>query len=93
MYKIIDGKVVKIEQFETVTEVTSESIKEQIDALSQSQESISKQIEVLNSELKDVENLEAKIKWLLNQIKIQYNEIFFNIIICHNIGGSKCSEI
>ena len=62
MYKIIDGKVVKIEQFETVTEVTSESIKEQIDALSQSQESISKQIEVLNSELKDVENLEAKIK-------------------------------
>ena len=62
MYKIIDGKVVKIEQFETVTEVTSESIKEQIDALKGSQESISFQIEVLNSELKEVENLEAKIK-------------------------------
>ena len=62
MYKIIDGKVVKIEQFETVTEVTSESIKEQIDALKGSQESISLQIEVLNSELKEVENLEAKIK-------------------------------
>ena len=62
MYKIIDGKVVKIEQFETVTEVTSESIKEQIDALSQSQKSISIQIEVLNSELKEVEKLESKIK-------------------------------
>ena len=62
MYKIIDGKVVKIEQFETVTEVTSESIKEQIDALKGSQESISKQIEVLNSELLEVEKLEAKIK-------------------------------
>ena len=62
MYKIIDGKVVKIEQFETVTEVTSGSIKEQIDALKGSQESISKQIEVLNSELLEVEKLEAKIK-------------------------------
>ena len=51
MYKIIDGKVVKIEQFETVTEVTSESIKEQIDALNQSQKSISIQIEILNTEL------------------------------------------
>lgn len=62
MYKIIEGKVVKIEQFETVTEVTSESIKEQIDALKGSQESISSQIEVLNSELKEVEKLEANIK-------------------------------
>ena len=62
MYEIIDGKVVKIEQFETVTEVTSESIKEQIDALKGSQESISKQIEVLNSELLEVEKLEANIK-------------------------------
>ena len=62
MYKIIDGKVVKIEQFETVTEVTSESIKEQIDALKGSQESISSQIEVLNSELLEVQKLEAKIK-------------------------------
>ena len=62
MYKIIDGKVVKIEQFETITEVTSESIKEQIDALKGSQESISFQIEVLNSELKEVEKLESKIK-------------------------------
>ena len=62
MYKIIDGKVVKIEQFETITEVTSESIKEQIDALKGSQKSISIQIEILNSELKEVENLEAKIK-------------------------------
>mgnify|MGYP003404954036 FL=1 len=62
MYKIIDGKVVKIEQFETVTEVTSESIKEQIDALSQSQKSISIQIEILNTELLEVQKLEAKIK-------------------------------
>ena len=63
MYKIIDGKVVKIEQFETVTEVTSESIKEQIDALSQSQKSISIQIEILNTELLEVQKLEANIKW------------------------------
>lgn len=62
MYKIIDGKVVKIEQFETVTEVTSESIKEQIDALKGSQESISIQIEILNTELLEVQKLEANIK-------------------------------
>ncbi len=62
MYKIIDGKVVKIEQFETVTEVTSGSIKEQIDALSQSQKSISIQIEILNTELLEVQKLEANIK-------------------------------
>ena len=62
MYKIIDGKVVKVEQFETVTEVTSESIKEQIDALSQSQKSISIQIEILNTELLEVQKLEANIK-------------------------------
>ena len=62
MYKIIEGKVVKIEQFETVTEVTSESIKEQIDALSQSQKSISIQIEILNTELLEVQKLEANIK-------------------------------
>jgi len=62
MYKIIDGKVVKIEQFETVTEVTSESIKEQIDALNQSQKSISIQIEILNTELLEVQKLEANIK-------------------------------
>ena len=62
MYKIIDGKVVKIEQFETVTEVTSQSIKEQIDALKGSQESISLQIDVLNLELAEVEKLET-IRW------------------------------
>ena len=62
MYKIIEGKVVKIEQFETVTEVTSESIKEQIDALNQSQKSISIQIEILNTELLEVQKLEANIK-------------------------------
>ena len=62
MYKIIDGKVVKIEQFETVTEVTSESIKEQIDALSQYKKSISIQIEILNTELLEVQKLEANIK-------------------------------
>ena len=62
MYKIIDGKVVKIEQFETITEVTSESIKEQIDALNQSQKSISIQIEILNTELLEVQKLEANIK-------------------------------
>ena len=62
MYKIIDGKVVKIEQLETFTEVTSESIKAQIDALNQSQKSISIQIEILNTELLEVQKLEANIK-------------------------------
>ena len=37
MYKILDNKVVVIEQFETITEVTSQDIKEQIDALKGSQ--------------------------------------------------------
>ncbi len=66
MYKIIDKKVVKIEQFETVTEVTSQSIKEQIDALKGSQESISLQIDVLNLELAEVEKLEFEI---INNLK------------------------
>ena len=61
MYKIIDKTIVKIEQFETVTEVTSQSIKEQIDALKGSQESISLQIDVLNLELAEVEKLEFEI--------------------------------
>ena len=42
--------------------MTSESIKEQIDALKGSQKSISIQIEVLNTELKEVEKLESNIK-------------------------------
>ncbi len=66
MYKIIDKKVVKIEQFETVTEVTSQSIKEQIDTLKGSQESISLHIDVLNLELTEVEKLEFEI---INNLK------------------------
>ena len=42
--------------------MTSGSIKEQIDALSQSQKSISIQIEILNTELLEVQKLEANIK-------------------------------
>ena len=61
MYKILDNKVVVIEQFETITEVTSQDIKEQIDALKGSQESISLQIEKLSSALNEVEKLEFKI--------------------------------
>lgn len=59
MYKIIEGKVVKVEQFETITEVTSEGLKAQIQALKESHENISKQIEVLNAELSEVEKLES----------------------------------
>ncbi len=66
MYKIIDKTIVKIEEFETVTEVTSQSIKEQIDALKGSQESISLQIDVLNLELAEVEKLEFEI---INNLK------------------------
>ena len=66
MYKIIDKTIVKIEQFETVTEVTSQSIKEQIDALKGSQESVSLQIDVLNLELAEVEKLEFEI---INNLK------------------------
>ena len=66
MYKIDDNKVIKIENFETVTEVTSQSIKEQIDALKGSQESISLQIDVLNLELAEVEKLEFEI---INNLK------------------------
>lgn len=62
MYKIIDGKVVKVEQVETITEASSVSIKEQIDSLKSSQENISIQIEILNTELIEVLKLEAEIK-------------------------------
>ncbi len=62
MYKIIDGKVVKVEQVETITEASSVSIKEQIDSLKASQENISIQIEILNTELIEVLKLEAEIK-------------------------------
>jgi hypothetical protein len=74
MYKIIDKTIVKIEQFETVTEVTSQSIKEQIDALKGSQESVSLQIDVLNLELAEVEKLEFEI---INNLK---NESISKII-------------
>lgn len=62
MYKIIDGKVVKVEQFETITEITSLSIKEQIEALKNSQNDLSTQIDTLSIELAEVEKLESQIK-------------------------------
>lgn len=62
MYKIIEGKVVKVEQFETITEITSLSIKEQIEALKNSQNDLSTQIDTLSIELAEVEKLESQIK-------------------------------
>jgi chaperonin cofactor prefoldin len=61
MYKIIDGKVVKVEQFETITEVTSETISNEIKALEVSKENISAQIELLKSELVEVQELESSL--------------------------------
>jgi len=61
MYKIIEGKVVKVEQFETITEVTSETISNEIKELEVSKENISAQIELLKAELVEVQELESSL--------------------------------
>ena len=63
---MVDNTVLKIEQIDLTVKVSSENIKEQLISLKESQKNISEQIEMLNSELIDVEKLEFEI---INNLK------------------------
>ena len=63
---MVDNTVLKIEQIDLTVKVSSENIKEQLISLKESQKNISEQIEMLNSELIDVEKLEFEI---INNVK------------------------
>jgi len=71
---MVDNTVLKIEQIDLTVKVSSENIKEQLISLKESQKNISEQIEMLNSELIDVEKLEFEI---INNLK---NESISKII-------------
>ena len=61
MIQIVDNKIVKIEQVEISTEITSKDIIEQLASLKQSFENINIQIEILNKDLEIVLELETKL--------------------------------
>lgn len=61
MIQIIDNKIVKIEQVEISTEITSKDIIEQLASLKQSFENINIQIEILNKDLEMVLELETNL--------------------------------
>ena len=71
---MVDNTVLRIEQIDLTVKVSSENIKEQLISLKESQKNISEQIEMLNSELIDVEKLEFEI---INNLK---NESISKII-------------
>lgn len=61
MIQIVDNKIVKIEQVEIFTEITSKDIIKQLASLKQSFENINIQIEILNKDLEIVLELETKL--------------------------------
>lgn len=61
MMQIVDNKIVKIEQVEISTEITSKDIVEQLASLKQSFENINIQIEILNKDLEIVLELETNL--------------------------------
>ena len=61
MIQIVDNKIVKIEQVEISTEITSKDIIEQLASLKQSFENINIQIEILNKDLEIVLELETNL--------------------------------
>lgn len=71
---MVDNTVLKIEQIDLTVKVSSENIKEQLISLKEYQKNISEQIEMLNSELIDVEKLKFEI---INNLK---NESISKII-------------
>ena len=71
---MVDNTVLKIEQIDLTVKVSSENIKEQLISLKEKKKNISEQIEMLNSELIDVEKLEFEI---INNLK---NESISKII-------------
>jgi uncharacterized protein (UPF0335 family) len=62
MYKIIDGKVVKIETIESIIEVSSDAIISQIKDIDNTIESLNNSKATLEKDLEEVYNLEKKVK-------------------------------
>ena len=62
MFEIKDGKIVKIETTETITEVSSTSIQEQIDSINEAIYGLNASKEVLIKDLEDVIKLEMELK-------------------------------
>jgi hypothetical protein len=62
MYEIIDNKVVKREVSESIVDVSSKDISEQIQSVKETIESLGKTLIILESDLVEVLNLEKLIK-------------------------------
>lgn len=62
MYEIIDNKVVKRELSESIVDVSSKDISEQIQSVKETIESLGKTLIILESDLVEVLNLEKLIK-------------------------------
>jgi uncharacterized protein (UPF0335 family) len=62
MYKIIDGKVVKIETIESIIEVSSDAIISQLKDIDNTIESLKNSKATLEKDLEEVYNLEKKVK-------------------------------
>ena len=61
MFSIVDKNVVKVENVEVITVITSAYIKEQIDTLKASIGNADDEIQKLSKELKEVTKLEGKL--------------------------------
>lgn len=61
MFSIIDNNVVKVENVEVITVITSAYIKEQIDALKASIGNADDEIQKLSKELEEVTKLEGEL--------------------------------
>ncbi len=62
MFEIKDGKIVKIETTETITQVSSASIQEQIDSINDTIYSLNASKETLIKDLEEVIKLESELK-------------------------------
>ncbi len=62
MFEIKDGKIVKIETTETITQVSSASIQEQIDSINETIYGLNTSKEVLIKDLEAVIKLESEFK-------------------------------
>lgn len=62
MFEIKDGKIVKIETTETITQVSSASIQEQIDSINETIYGLNASKEVLIKDLEEIIKLESELK-------------------------------
>jgi len=62
MFEIKDGKIVKIETTETITQVSSASIQEQIDSINETIYGLNTSKETLIKDLEEVIKLESELK-------------------------------